>query len=171
MYSYKNKEFKSSSPALVSDFNNLLQYFYDDIGHPFFFYAESVTFPIDVKHLFLFVYGFSSHSRILHSYTCRDVIIAGEGLHILTSAVFNKESAIASVIKSNEFLFLHRGSAYKHFLNWTQHCARRSRPLSSVTHLLWHGASVYNSRLRGPVKLAPIAERLGLKLSLPVFTT
>ena len=30
----------------------------------------------------------------------------------------------------------------------------------SVPHLLWHGASVYNGHLRGPVKFTPIAERL-----------
>ena len=42
----------------------------------------------------------------------------------------------------------------------------------SVPHLLWHGASVYmyNGHLRGPVTLAPIAERLAVELSLPVFT-
>ena len=41
----------------------------------------------------------------------------------------------------------------------------------SVPHLLWHGASVYNGHLRGPVTLTPIAERLAVELSLPVFTT
>ena len=40
-----------------------------------------------------------------------------------------------------------------------------------VPHLLWHGASVYNGHLRGPVTLTPIAERLAVELSLPVFTT
>ena len=29
----------------------------------------------------------------------------------------------------------------------------------SVSHLLWHGASVYNGHLRGPVRLTSIAER------------
>ena len=38
----------------------------------------------------------------------------------------------------------------------------------SVPHLLWHGASVY---LRGPVTLTPIAERLALEQSLPIFPT
>ena len=38
----------------------------------------------------------------------------------------------------------------------------------SVPHLLWHGASVY---LRGPVTLTPIAERLAVEQSLPIFTT
>ena len=42
--------------------------------------------------------------------------------------------------------------------------------LISLTHLLWHGASVYNSHLWGPVTLTPIAERLEVDLSLPVFT-
>ena len=32
------------------------------------------------------------------------------------------------------------------------------RGFSSVPHLLWHGASVYNGHLRGPVTLTPIAE-------------
>ena len=41
----------------------------------------------------------------------------------------------------------------------------------SVPHLLWHGASVYDGHLRGPVTLAPISERLAVQLSLPVFTT
>ena len=39
----------------------------------------------------------------------------------------------------------------------------------SVPHLLWHGASVYNGQLRGPVTLAPIAERLAVELSLYSF--
>ena len=41
----------------------------------------------------------------------------------------------------------------------------------SVLHLLWHGASIYNGHLWGPVTLTPIAERLAVELSLPVFTT
>ena len=41
----------------------------------------------------------------------------------------------------------------------------------SVPHLLWHGASVYNGHLRGPVTLTHTAERFALELSLPVFTT
>ena len=40
-----------------------------------------------------------------------------------------------------------------------------------VPHLLWHGTSVYNGHLRGPVTLTPIAERLEVELSLPIFTT
>ena len=43
--------------------------------------------------------------------------------------------------------------------------------LFSVPHLLWHGTSVYNSHLRGPVTLSPITERLAVELSLSVFTT
>ena len=42
---------------------------------------------------------------------------------------------------------------------------------SFVFHLLWYGASVYYDHLRGPVTLTPIAERLEVLLSLPVFTT
>ena len=45
------------------------------------------------------------------------------------------------------------------------------RFFNSMPHLLWHGASVYNGHLQGPVTLTPIAERLTVKLSLPVFTT
>ena len=41
----------------------------------------------------------------------------------------------------------------------------------SVPHLLWHGASVFNGHLRGPVTLTPIAERSAVELSRPVFTT
>ena len=41
----------------------------------------------------------------------------------------------------------------------------------SVPHLFWHGTFVYNVRLRGPVTLTLIAERLAAELSLPVFTT
>ena len=41
----------------------------------------------------------------------------------------------------------------------------------SMPHLLWHGTSVYNDHLRGPVTLTLIAERLAVELSLPVFTT
>ena len=39
----------------------------------------------------------------------------------------------------------------------------------SVPHILWHGTSVYDGHLRGPVTLTPIAERLAVELSLPVF--
>ena len=42
----------------------------------------------------------------------------------------------------------------------------------SVTHLLWHGASVYNNHPpQGPVTLTPIAGREAAELSPPVFTT
>ena len=41
----------------------------------------------------------------------------------------------------------------------------------SVPQLLWHETSVYNGHLRGPITLTPIAERLAVGLSLPVFTT
>ena len=53
--------------------------------------------------------------------------------------------------------------------------ARQSRPLSCEGSLTCHlycdtGASVQNGHLRGPVTLTPTAERLAVKLSLPVFT-
>ena len=41
----------------------------------------------------------------------------------------------------------------------------------SLPHLLWHGTSVYNGHLRGPVTLTPITECLAVELSLLVFTT
>ena len=41
----------------------------------------------------------------------------------------------------------------------------------SVPHLLWHGASVYDTHLRGPVTLKPVAESLAVDLSLPVLST
>ena len=40
-----------------------------------------------------------------------------------------------------------------------------------VSHLLSHGASIYNGHLRGPGTLTPIVERLAVELSLPVFAT
>ena len=43
--------------------------------------------------------------------------------------------------------------------------------LACHTYCTWHGASVYNSHLRGPATLTPIAERLEVELSLLVFTT
>ena len=38
-----------------------------------------------------------------------------------------------------------------------------------MPHLLQHGPTLYNGHLRGPVTLAPVAERLAVELSLPVF--
>ena len=39
----------------------------------------------------------------------------------------------------------------------------------SLPHLLWHGPTVYNDHLWGPVTLAPFAEPLAVELSLPVL--
>ena len=39
----------------------------------------------------------------------------------------------------------------------------------SVPHLPWHGASIYNGHIRGPVTLTQNAEGLTVGLSLPVF--
>ena len=36
-----------------------------------------------------------------------------------------------------------------------------------MPHLTRHGTSAHKSHLRGPVTLAPIAERLAVELSLP----
>ena len=41
----------------------------------------------------------------------------------------------------------------------------------NVPHPVRHGPTVYNGHLRGLVTLTPIAERLAVELSLPVFTT
>ena len=41
----------------------------------------------------------------------------------------------------------------------------------NTPHLLWHGPSVYKGHLLGPVTLTPIAERIAVELSQPVFTT
>ena len=43
--------------------------------------------------------------------------------------------------------------------------------LFNVPHRLWHGASIYNGHLRRPMTLTPNAQRLGVELSLPAFTT
>ena len=40
-----------------------------------------------------------------------------------------------------------------------------------LPHLLWHGATVHNGHLRGPLTITPITERMTLELSLPIFTT
>ena len=40
-----------------------------------------------------------------------------------------------------------------------------------MPHPLRHGPTVYNGHLRGPLTLTPVAERLAVELSLPVFTT
>ena len=86
----------------------------------------------------LFVWCFSSHSRIFYSFG--DVNITGERLQI---------------------------STYKRHL-----CPPLSKwEFFSMPHILWHGTSVYNGHLRGPVTLTPVAERLAVKLSQPVLTT
>ena len=41
----------------------------------------------------------------------------------------------------------------------------------NVPHLLWHGSTLYNDHLRGPVTVTPVAERLAVELSPPDFTT
>ena len=38
-----------------------------------------------------------------------------------------------------------------------------------MPHFLWHGASVNNGHLRGPVTLTSIAERLEVEISVSVF--
>ena len=75
--------------------------------------------------LFLFVWSFSSHLRIFHSYG--DFTNACWGLQILTYA--------------------------RH--SWS----------FCVSHLQWHGTSVYNGHLRGPVTLTLVAERLAIESS------
>ena len=41
----------------------------------------------------------------------------------------------------------------------------------SVPHLLWQGPTFYNSHLRWPATLTPIAKQLTVELSLPVLIT
>ena len=40
-----------------------------------------------------------------------------------------------------------------------------------MPHLLRHGPTLYNGQLRGAVTVTPVAERLGVELELPFFTT
>ena len=58
-----------------------------------------------------------------------------------------------------------------HILTYTPHSWPWSieGSLTYVPHLPWHGASVYNGHLRGPVTLTPVAEYLAVELSLPVL--
>ena len=49
---------------------------------------------------------------------------------------------------------------------WSAFMAIEQWRFFSVPHLLWHGSSVYNDHLRGPVTLTPIAERYAVELSL-----
>ena len=39
----------------------------------------------------------------------------------------------------------------------------------NMPHPLWHRSSIYDGHLQGPVTLAPVADRLAVELSLPVF--
>ena len=70
-----------------------------------------------------------------------DVNITGEGLQILTYIVSSAPMAI------------------------------EQRGFFGVPHLLWHGASVYNVHLLGPVTLTPIAESWAVELLPSIFTT
>ena len=79
---------------------------------------------------FFSAWGFTSHSRIFHSY--EDVTITSEQLY----------SALMALEQCGFY---------------------------SVPHLLWHRASVYNCHLGEPVILIPVAKRLAVELSLPVF--
>ena len=64
-------------------------------------------------------------------------------------------------------------------LMWRRHHYRRRAAIFYICSALWpqnsegsltcHGASVYNGYLRGPVTLTPIAERIAVELSLPLF--
>ena len=40
-----------------------------------------------------------------------------------------------------------------------------------MPHILLHGLFIYNGNLRGPVIVAPVADRLEVELLLPVLTT
>ena len=41
----------------------------------------------------------------------------------------------------------------------------------NVPYLLWHWPTLYNCHLWGPVTLTPVAERLEIELSKPIYTT
>ena len=61
---------------------------------------------------------------------------------------------------------------FKFWLILGTHCHWAVRILQRVIkHLLWHEASVYYDHIRGPETLTPVAERLAVQLSLPVYTT
>ena len=45
------------------------------------------------------------------------------------------------------------------------HWAERVGNIINAPYLLWHGSSVYNGHLRGPVTFAPVTERLAVELS------
>ena len=65
----------------------------------------------------------------------------------------------------------------RHHLRWrTANSDIYSAPMAidqwrffSILHLLRHKASVYNGHQWGPVKLAPVADRLAVDMSLPVL--
>ena len=79
----------------------------------------------------------------------------------------------------NTLIVVYLGLRRRHHCRWraanfdlcSAIIAIEQREFFSVQHLLLHGASVYNGHLWGPVILTPIAERLAVELSLPVFTT
>ena len=81
--------------------------------------------------------GFSSRSRIFHSYW----------VVTITDKRASKFDLCSALMAIEQWRFF------------------------SVLHVLWHGESVYNGHLRGPVTLTLIVERLAVELSLPVFTT
>ena len=49
-------------------------------------------------------------------------------------------------------------------LTYTRHSWPLSSEGSLACHILWHGASVNDGHLRGPVTLTPIAERLAVEM-------
>ena len=56
-------------------------------------------------------------------------------------------------------------------LTLTLHTLPLNRVGSLRCTLTWHGISIYNGHLRGPVTITTISERLAVDLSLPAFTT
>ena len=101
------------------------------------------SLPVNGFKFCLFVCGFTSHSRIFHSYG--DSTVTGEWLQILTYS-----STWHSWPMSNDGF------------------------LACYTCDMGHPFVIYaymNGHLQGPVTLSPNAERLPVKLSLPLFTT
>ena len=115
------------------------------------------------------------------------VVLSKEGWPMYETNSWNDNDVISKSLKKILVCFFRgfRPNGYFSLIWRRHHCRWRAANfyicsalmaieqwgLFSVPHLLWHGASVYNGHLRGPVTLTPIAERLAVELSLPVLTT
>ena len=59
----------------------------------------------------------------------------------------------------------------KYFDLYSALMAIRQWGFFNVSHVLWHGKSVYNGHLQGLATLTPVAGHLAAELSLPVLTS